>query len=468
MGQSERPLINLGRRVAELQDQAPEARLDHERGRARLLSADLNAPPRSARPRALRIAASLAAAALLLASVAIVMRPRGAIRFDLGATEVGVVGQWIAAPASSPLPIRFSDGSQMSLAPGGRARVAKVTADGAEVALERGTLDLSIVHREGARWTVRVGPFEVRVIGTRFETSWDPVTEQLGVALREGAITVSGPVVGDSRAVRAGERLAISTATNTLIVGSISSAPVVAPSAPSAPRAEAKGAEVEGAEAPAPSEPPPSAPTPAPRAPDITSPTGQAAPQGSAAPSSVPPRTPGWRDLAGEAKYKDALAAAELEGFDGICASASAGDLRALSDAARLGGSAARAIQAFTALRRRFPGSPDAAAAAFILGRIAHDQSKDYAGAAAWFARYLSEQPGGAFAGEAAGRLVEARDKMGDEAGARAAAERYLAAHPGGSHAAYAKGVLARAQKPAAAPDGSAGKTGPAPEAPPP
>ena len=100
-------------------------------------------------------------------------------------------------------------------------------------------------------------------------------------------------------------------------------------------------------------------------------------------------------------------------------------------------------MQAFTALRARFPGSPEAASATFVLGRIAQDQTRDYAGAAGWFTRYLSEQPGGAFAGDALGRLVEVADKQGDEAGARRAAERYLTAYPGGSHAGYARRVVA-------------------------
>ena len=119
-----------------------------------------------------------------------------------------------------------------------------------------------------------------------------------------------------------------------------------------------------------------------------------------------------------------------------------------LGDAARLGGSSTRAVQAFASLRQRFPGSPEAAAAAFLLGRIAQDQSRDYAGAAGWYARYLSEQPGGGFAADAAGRLVEAEDRRGDEASARRAAERYLAAYPSGSHAAYAKSVRARGSSP--------------------
>jgi TolA-binding protein len=156
------------------------------------------------------------------------------------------------------------------------------------------------------------------------------------------------------------------------------------------------------------------------------------------------PGAAGWRALAGEARYKDALAAAEREGFDAICAAASATELRALGDAARLGGSPARAGQAYLALRQRFPGTPEAGSAAFILGRIAQDQSKDYARAAGWFTRYLSEQPGGELAADAAGRLVEARDKMGDTEGAQRAATRYLAAYPNGSHAGYARSVLAR------------------------
>ncbi|CAN95617.1 hypothetical protein predicted by Glimmer/Critica [Sorangium cellulosum So ce56] len=523
MGQSERPLTTLGRHVAGLQDRMPAARLDRERGRARLLAAAPvpDAEPagrgerpgresswarrrtRPGRPFAARLAASLAAVALLAAAlvVALVARPRAPMRFALGVAEPGVVGAWIAAPATAELPIRFSDGSLLRLAPGGRARVASVGADGAELSLERGALDLSVVHREGARWTVRVGPFQVRVIGTRFETRWDPMTEQLVVALHEGAITVSGPVVGDSRAVRAGERLTISPATNTLEVGSIdaaagppstATAPGAAATSAADPGAMAASAADPGAGAPsaaapgaaAPSEAAPGAAAPSTSGPSAsaraadagaTALQGQAGGEGSVAPLPAQRETPSWRALVLEARYRDALAAAEGEGFDALCDAASASDLHALGDAARLGGSPARAAQAFASLRARFPGSPEAASAAFLLGRIAQDQSKDHAAAARWFARYLREQPAGAFAAEAAGRLVEAEDRRGDEAGARRAAEQYLAAHPSGSHAGYAKHVLARGSKAVTpggsptrpvSPGGSPGAPGPAAEPP--
>ncbi|XXY29057.1 FecR domain-containing protein [Sorangium sp. So ce233] len=558
MGQSERSLTALGRRVAALQDRAPGARLDLERGRARLMEAELPGwrggggggveagAPRpagggegtasGARLRATgrwsgrRVAAVMAAAALILSAVAVVIvaRPGAPMRFELGTTEVGVVGAWIAAPAAAELPIRFSDGSLLRLAPGGRARVASVDANGAEIALERGALDVAVVHRGGARWRVRVGPFQVHVIGTRFETRWDPVTERFEVALIEGAITVSGPVVGEARAVRAGERVTVSPGTNTIEVApigatdsttlgsgstsvgssmagsgstpigstsasttlgsgstsvgstsvgstSVGSTPVGSTSVGSTPVGSTpvgstsasttlgSGSTPVGStpvgstpvgstpvgSTPVGSTQPPAPPTPLrPRHDDPGPPAGPAGVDGLPAPLPTAPETPRWRALALDARYKDALAAAEREGFDALCAAASAGDLHALGDAARLGGSSARAVQAFTALRRRFPGSPDAASAAFLLGRIAQDQSNDPAGAARWFTRYLSELPGGAFAADAAGRLVEAEDRRGDEAGARRAAERYLAAYPNGSHAPYARRLLARAPAP--------------------
>ncbi|WP_437623149.1 FecR domain-containing protein [Sorangium sp. So ce1151] len=557
MGRSERSLTALGRRVAELQDRAPGARLDLERGRARLLEAE---PPggrrggaadarsaSGAQLRALgrrgrgRVAAWMAAAAaLVLSTVALVIvaRREAPVRFELGATEVGIVGAWIAAPAAAELPIRFSDGSLLRLAPGGRARVASVDANGAEIALERGALDVAVVHREGARWGVRVGPFQVNVIGTRFETRWDPVSERFEVALREGAITVTGPLVGEAWAIRAGERLVVSPGTNMLevapipidattlgagstsagsepgstSVGSTSVGPgstsvgstsvgstSVGPGSTSVgstsvgPGSTSVGSTSVGSTSVGPgstsvgstsvgpgstsvgatSVGPGSTPVGSTSAATTlgsgstsvgsTHPPGHADAEALLAPLPAAPETPRWRALALDARYKDALAAAEREGFDALCATASAGDLHALGDAARLGGSTARAVQAFTALRRRFPGSPEAASAAFLLGRIAQDQSNDPAGSARWFTRYLAEHPGGAFAADAAGRLVEAEDRRGDDAGARRAAERYLAAYPNGSHAAYARRLLARAPSPTPAPPSAAPAEPPAP-----
>jgi TolA-binding protein len=428
MGQSEQSLMSLGRRVAELQDRAPEARLDRDRGRALLLKApvpEAPAPKAAKRLAATRALAPLVATVAMAAVFALWLLPREAIHFEVGASGPGALGEWIAAPPSAELPIRFSDGSVLRLARGGRVRVATVSAEGAEIALERGALDLAVVHRDGTRWMVRAGPFRIDVVGTRFDTRWDPIAEELDVALHEGVIIVSGPVVGDMRRVRAGEELHVSIPRGTLEVGA--AAPPAKESSASAPD-----------EAPEALSPAPSTQGPPPR---------EISPRGVPAPA--PRARASWRSFARHARYKEALAAAEAEGFDALCASASAGDLQALADAARLGGGPARATQALSALRGRFPGSPESASAAFLLGRMAEDRRGDYAGAIAWFERYLAEAPRGELAEDARGRIVEAADKMGDLAAARDAAELYLMLYPTGAHAAYAKAVLARGSSPA-------------------
>jgi outer membrane protein assembly factor BamD (BamD/ComL family) len=76
---------------------------------------------------------------------------------------------------------------------------------------------------------------------------------------------------------------------------------------------------------------------------------------------------------------------------------------------------------------------------AFLLGRSASGVQ-----AAEWFSTYLKEQPGGALAREALGRLIEAYQAAGDRVSARAAAERYLKSYPDGPHATLARQALHR------------------------
>jgi transmembrane sensor len=163
---------------------------------------------------------------------------------------------------------------------------------------------------------------------------------------------------------------------------------------------------------------------------------GSVAPgRGAAAPNA-------WKGLAQQQKYREALASAEAEGFEETCRKASARDLVLLGNAARFAGSAARAEQAFKAVRSRFSGSAEASMAAFYLGRIAYDQRGDRRQAVEWFRSYLREAPGGAFAREAAGRLLEAERALGDRGGAQAAARSYLDKYPSGPHAGLAREML--------------------------
>jgi hypothetical protein len=332
----------------------------------------------------------------------------------------GAVGDWIAAPAHAPLPLRFSDGSVIVLNSGARARVAEVTAHGAHVVVERGTATARVVHRRETHWEVKAGPFEVRVIGTAFEVGWDPVREIFTLSLEQGEVAVRGCALPHERVVTTGETFRV-----TCKDGRIDSDP----SGPEV-RMPSPAAESPSAESSPPSRPSAGAPN-----------DGVSAPTVSLRPE--PPPGPQWQDLAATGQYEAAVTVAEREGLGALCDGLDAASLMKLGDAARFAGRADAASFALLTLRRRFGGDDRAAVAAFHLGRMAFERSA-YAEAYRWFESYLRERPEGPLAREASGRLIEALERSGDHVRARAAAQRYLSAFPGGPHEAFARGTLSR------------------------
>jgi hypothetical protein len=162
------------------------------------------------------------------------------------------------------------------------------------------------------------------------------------------------------------------------------------------------------------------------------------APKGSKAGSPVHAAGKGWRTLARESHFEEAVKAAEALGFDAVSKSANAADLLMLADAARLAGRGDLAKTAYTAVRTSHAGTGEAARAAFALGVMAFPSTS----ALPLLEEYLSQAPGGSLAPEALGRIVEIRHRSGDTAGARTAAERYLASYPKGAHAKLARSIL--------------------------
>jgi TolA-binding protein len=306
------------------------------------------------------------------------------------------------------MPLRFSDGTLISIAPRARARVLRTTPRGADLVLEQGSLTLAVVHHDGGEWHVNAGPFTVLVTGTKFDVGWNAAERTFTLALNEGSVLVHGPTLsGAGRRVKPGEQLRIA----------VDEGPAAALAPPVASIAGAAS--------------------------DTASPS-------LADSAKLPPRNPrpaptgSWKELAQQQKYADALAAAESRGFDETCKAASAPDLVLLGNAARFAGSSARAAQAFQLVRARFSGSKEATMAAFFLGRMAYDQQGNRREAAQWFQTYLREAPSGALAREAAGRLLEADRALGDVAAARAVAREYLDKYPSGPHASLAHDVLGR------------------------
>jgi transmembrane sensor len=349
----------------------------------------------------LAIAAPIAAAAAIILAVFVMRRPLTMTVSDMPAT----VGTFIAADAA-PVPIRFNDGTEIAVQPNARARVVAVSHKGARLVLERGTVAARVIHRDNAEWHVAAGPFDVHVIGTKFEASWDPAAETFRIDLLEGAVMVSGGMLDRGSRVSAGETLRIDVRAGRMDLVKTST---LATAPTSDPVQEVPTVKID----------PPSAPTQAPS-------------------TTTSPRL--WQSLANSGKYNAALEAAKQAGFGHECEHGSAADVLQLGDVARLAGDVPRAQDAYRAVRKRFPKTGYASTAAFSLGRVAFERQHAYAEAATWFETALRE--GGPFARDAAGRLIEAKKAGGDMTGAKAAARNYLDRWPTGPHATLAKGLV--------------------------
>ncbi|HZO11747.1 MAG TPA: FecR domain-containing protein [Polyangiaceae bacterium] len=331
---------------------------------------------------------SLLAAAVVIASVIlVVMRRPSELTFSIAGAS-GRAGEWVAA-TSEPVAIGFSDGTRITLAEDARARVLEVSPRGARIALERGKLTAEVVHRAEASWAIVAGPFVVHVIGTHFDADWDAALEALTVKLFEGRVEITGTCLSEARAVAVGESVRLSCR-----------------------------------QVPPPTEAPPEA---------STTPSA-------AASARTPIKAPSWRELFRRADYRGAFEAAEREGIDAIAARSGAAELLELADLARLAKRPDVAQRQYLAIRSRFGREEQAATAAFHLGRMSFTGAP--AEAERWFSTYLAERPSGAFAAEAMGRLLEIQHRAGHKEAAKKTAERYLTAFPNGGHAALARSIL--------------------------
>jgi len=411
----------LGREVAAEQDRALAADLSLGSVRSRVVSRRFGRASRVRIWAAVGLVAASAAGAVLYQ----VAHPRSPLAASLGDHPLAV-GEWVSATEAGAPQIRFSDGSEVTLSPGSRARLATLDAVGAHLVLESGAASVRVTPNHGARYRMSLGPFAVDVTGTRFDVGFRPADELFTLALHEGKVSVSGCVLGEGRTLLAGESLRASCRAGHFEISALGSQPE--------PSAESLPSEASSVFAPLRSVPEPVAAAPAPSEAARSTTIGREA--GSVASS--------WQSLSRQGRFADAYSAIEAEGFDAAVSRASVADLALLGDTARFVGRPTDALSAYQALRARSTGSVAAKQAAFSIARVHFDQRAAYAEAARWFRTYLAEQPGGPLAREAEGRLIESLSRAGERDAARQAADRYLAKYPHGPHARLAQQLLAR------------------------
>ncbi len=177
---------------------------DEQAGRARFLERLAAGKARSGRGTLV-----VAAAAVVLCGVAFAgWRTLSTVTFATEAGE-GHAGAWLATSNANELPLTFSEGTELVMAPGSRGRVEELGRTGASLLLERGEVRARVVHRSNTSWRFLAGPFEVHVTGTALGVDWDPVRERFTVRVDEGSVVVRGPNVGGLQVVRAGEQCTV-------------------------------------------------------------------------------------------------------------------------------------------------------------------------------------------------------------------------------------------------------------------
>jgi hypothetical protein len=303
----------------------------------------------------------------------------------------------------------FDDGSEVSLAPGSRGRVEATSPTGAEVVLEQGRAQVHVQHRDRTAWTLDAGPYAVHVTGTEFLVSWAADVETLDVWMRSGRVVVSGPALGDELTLSAGKHLTAKVRDRT---SRIDAAP------------EPSGAVV------------PVAPA---VAPVVAGPT-VAAPEAASLSVGKPASAAGiWAKRVAGGDYALVVQEAETQGIGRVLSTRPLVDLLALGDAARYAGRSDVAKRAYTTLRERFPSSPEARTAAFLLGRVEEEQEHAIGEALHWYDTYYAEAPAGALAGDALGRKMILVSRSQGRDAARSLAARYLERFPSGTYSAAAR-----------------------------
>ena len=451
----------------------------------------------------LLVAAGAAGLALLLGVANLARRGSSPpLTFTVDGDVRGAAGEIDAAGAAGR-EVRFSDGTEIQLGSNARLRVTAQGAHGARLRLQAGEAHFQVVHRPRAAWFVDAGPYLIEVTGTAFDVRWSETEQVAEVRMRSGSVRVTGPLLSERVMLGRGQHLVARVRAGDVRIDDTTSAAARSTSAASPePVASAGGAEsVEAAPAspvavapvaatqlagdiprrlmagdvpsrpsdgkveprpidqgprvaakprrmlalsspvatavrgPEASTPTPGRPTFEPPAPEVTA---------TAPPAPAPVRRwvqHRWADEVAAGDGRAVLAEAQTLGVEATLKEADGEDLAAFADAARYGGRADLAVQALLESRRRFPGTAQAHAAAFLLGRAADDGGDTRVGLA-WYRRYLSEVPTGSYAAEALGREMLAIERLLGPAQARSIAGEYLQRFPNGTYLLQARAIL--------------------------
>ena len=353
---------------------------------------------------AIGFAVALAAAALLLLG----FRADSQLSFELrgGHAQGGVI-----EAERGEATVALSDGSSILAENRTKFSVDVVGRNAALTRLVAGKLHVRVAHNDDTSYRFIAGPYEVRVVGTEFDLSWDPTGSGLLLAMSKGEVRLVEPG-GKLRTLKSGE---------TLRLPGLAQAVAQSQTPPAAKPAAGSAA------APIAAAPPVAA------APDVDTTLAPRAAHETSAPS--------WDALVAKGQFADVVREAETLGIDSVTDRRGPSDLKALGQAARYVGKRALSLRAFSALRERNRGTDSARQAAFFLARLQEEQGNQ-AEALRWLGTYVAEAPRGVYAAEAYGRRLNLTERLRGPAAAVPLAREYLERFPQGAYAQTARALV--------------------------
>jgi ferric-dicitrate binding protein FerR (iron transport regulator) len=353
-------------------------------------------------------------------------------------------GGWVLSK-ETPVLLEFSDGSELQMQADSLVSVNVTGRRSALTRLSKGDLRVEVQHADRTDWRFFAGPFEVRVVGTKFDMSWRE--DRLSVGMREGTVRIIGPE--REWTLRAGERLetaAPHTLTSSTPKADVAAAPLVEPQPllPPEERGQPVAADEDAPEGAGNSV--------------VSSTTGgsesSARTFDEASGSDVrhvrnQPKAPGaagnvkvsWNQLLAKGEFEALVSDAREVGIDTAIQTRSSDELAALAHAARYARDLNLSRKVWIGLRQRFAGAKAARDASFYLARI-DEQAGQFSSALELYAGYLQAVGyGGAYAPEALGRRLVILRRTNPSA-AVDTARNYLVQFPSGAYAKLARDTV--------------------------
>jgi transmembrane sensor len=303
--------------------------------------------------------------------------------------------------------VRLTDASEIRLAQGARLEPLQSSSSRFELLLARGSAEFSVTPGGPRRWLVEAGAARVEVVGTVFRV--ERRAGSVVVSVSSGAVLVRGEhVPGWVKKLSAGERVEVEAREETAQAAE-------APSAGSDETSDEDALETAAAETAT------EEPTVEPIAADEVARARRRARAAHA-------RASGPRLADVEGTPEERYAALGPRGIARETAAATSIEtLLQLADVARLSGHPQEAVPPLTRALEAFRSSPQAALAAFTLGRVQLDQLELPRAAADAFERAIALRLPRALLPDCYRRLAEAYGRAGDQEGRERASERLRA-----------------------------------------